>query len=79
MTKNIIIVDKEFERIKYIINNVINSIGENNIKIFVASTIDEVRKICVINNIKLILIFKDLKRIGDIFNKYNILYYRKYY
>ena len=51
MTKNIIIVDKELERIKYIINNIINSIGENNIKIFVASTIDEVRKICVINNI----------------------------
>lgn len=50
MTKNIIIVDKELERIKYIINN-----------------------------IKLILIFKDMKRIGDIFNKYNIFYYRKYY
>lgn len=78
MKINIIIIDKKFDRIKYIINNIINRIEKNNIRIFLASTEDEVKRICAIDNVKLVLIHEDLKKIGNMFDKYIVLYYRKY-
>lgn len=73
--KNIIIVDKNIQNVKKIINEVINKIKNQNIKTFVATDKYEIQKIEQANDTNLILINKDLKNMYKSQNNIPVFYY----
>ncbi len=77
MTKNIIIVDKNIQNIKRIINQSINKIDTQKIKTFVATNKDEVQGIEKTNDISLILVNEALKNTYYSRKSYPLLYYRR--
>lgn len=77
MIKNIIIVDKNIQNIKRIINGPINKIDSQKIRTFVATNKDEIQGIEKTNEISLILINESIKNIYYSKNNYQIFYYRR--
>lgn len=77
MNKNIIIVDKNIQNIKRIINQSINKIDTQKIKTFVTTNMDEIQEIEKTNDISLILINKTLKDTYYSQKGYPLLYYRR--
>ncbi|MGN1384336.1 MAG: hypothetical protein ACI4XD_03470 [Clostridia bacterium] len=77
MVKNIIIVDKNIQNIKKIINTIVNKIEIQNIKTFVATDRYEIQEINRLNDISLILINKNLNYIHHFENNFSVFYYRR--
>lgn len=77
MEKNIIIVDKNMQNIKKIINVIINKIDNQDIKTFVATNNYEIQEIDQSNNISLILINKNLNYTYHSKNNSPVFYYRR--